>query len=221
MTPKTKQYDSHKHQKGFHYNNLHITLNTQVYNPAEDTFLLLEAIEPYKNDTILEIGTGCGIIALHCAQHGSNVLATDINPYALQLTKQNIIQNHDQIKGTIQLARGNLLDYIRLNTRFNTIIFNPPYLPTTKKETLPGWINYAYDGGITGTKTIETFLHQAPQHLKKKGICYFVGSSLQNQKYLNSTIQTTEMTHTLIAEQLNGDEYIQIHQLQKKKIIRR
>ena len=215
MTTKPNEYNLTMNQKRFHYNNLNITLNNQVYNPAEDTFLLLETIETTKQDTILEIGTGCGLIALHCAQQGSHVLATDINPHALQLTKQNIIQNHDQIKGTIQLARGNLLDYIRLNTRFNIIIFNPPYLPTTKKETLPGWINYAYDGGITGTKTIETFLHQTPQHLKKKGICYFVGSSLQNQKYLKSTIQTTDMTHTLIAEQLIGDEYIQIHQLQK------
>ncbi len=215
MTTNPKVYNSEMNEKGFHYNNLKIQLNNQVYNPAEDTFLLLESIKPTKHDTILEIGTGCGIIALHCAQHGSNVLATDINPYALQLTKLNISQNHNQIKGTIQLARGNLLDYIRLTTRFNIIIFNPPYLPTTKKETVPGWINYAYDGGPSGTKTIETFLHQAPQHLEKKGICYFVGSSLQNQKYLHPTIQTTDITHTLITEQQIGDEYIQIHQLQK------
>ena len=216
MTKIPTNYDSFKNHQRFHYNNLNITFNTKVYNPAEDTFLLLETIKPTKHNTILEIGTGCGIIALHCAQQGSNVLATDINPHALHLTKQNISQNHDQINGTIQLARGNLLDFIRPNTRFNIIIFNPPYLPTTKKEKLPSWINYAYDGGPTGTKTIHPFLHQAPQHLEKKGICYFVGSSLQNQKYLTTVIQKTKLKHIILAEQLIGDEYIQIHQLQKK-----
>ena len=141
---------------GFHYKNLYINLDTNVYNPAEDTFLLLDSLKYTSKDKILEIGTGCGIIALSCATKGANVIATDINPIALKLTSQNIKQNHHLLKGTIHLLRGNLFDMLKHNQYFDIIIFNPPYLPTTTKERLKGGINAAYDGGHTGTSIINT-----------------------------------------------------------------
>ena len=201
----------------FHYQNLHIDLNTHVYNPAEDTFLLLESLQYTNNDTILEIGTGCGIIALTCAQKGAHVLATDINPYALHLTQQNIKNNQHLLQGTIILTRGNLFDMIKPHTMFDVIIFNPPYLPTTQQYHLPGWINAAYDGGTTGTAVIKTFLHHLPHHLKPTGHSFFVGSSLQNHKKLITSLKKTVLTHQIVNQQLIGDEYIYIYHVSKNR----
>ena len=196
-------------QPSFHYHNLHITLDTHVYNPAEDTFLLLESIQYTTQETILEIGTGCGIISLVCAYEGATVIATDINPYALHLTQAN----QQILKGEIQLVQGSLFTMIQPDALFDIIIFNPPYLPTTTKEQLPGWINAAFDGGKTGTIVIDEFLQQLPQHLTPTGTAYFVSSSLQKNCHFQSTLQESPLTCRVFNEQLIGDENIQIYQI--------
>jgi release factor glutamine methyltransferase len=197
----------------FHYQDLHITLDTHVYNPAEDTFLLLETIQYTPQDKILEIGTGCGIISLVCSYNGAAVIATDINPYALHLSQKNIKHNQQILKGEIHLVQGNLFTMIQQDVLFDIIIFNPPYLPTTTKQQLPGWINMAYDGGKTGTKVIDEFLQHLSQHLKPTGKAYFVGSSLQKTGHFKEILQNNLVTCRIIKEQTIGDEKIQVYQI--------
>merc|ERR1712018_242390 len=64
-----------------------------VYEPSEDTFILLDAIEteiksknfPENCSLCLEIGTGNGIPAAFLAKHtsGTHILMTDINPFSI------------------------------------------------------------------------------------------------------------------------------------------
>ena len=55
-----------------------------VYDPREDTFLLLRAIEVLSGDrTALEVGCGNGLISLHLSKIGLAVDSTDINDKAL------------------------------------------------------------------------------------------------------------------------------------------
>jgi len=140
--------------KYFHYNDLVIILHPEVYDPAEDTFLLIEAINVAKDDTVLEIGTGCGLIALECARHGANVICTDINPYAIDIAKQNYFKNKYLIKGSFEVRNGDLFSAVKKDEVFDIIIFNPPYLPTHKKDLVGGhgWFDIATNGGIDGIK---------------------------------------------------------------------
>ncbi len=55
-----------------------------VYPPQTDTFLLLKHIRPIAEDVVLELGTGCGVIALHLAQTAKRVVAVDFNPHAVK-----------------------------------------------------------------------------------------------------------------------------------------
>ena len=57
----------------FHYHDLVIETHPEVYDPAEDTFLLLEILKFDFNDTVLELGFGCGLIALDCARRGLHI----------------------------------------------------------------------------------------------------------------------------------------------------
>jgi len=134
------------HPQLFHYNDLTISLHPEVYDPAEDSFLLLESITVSPTDSILELGTGCGLIALACASQGANVVCSDINPYAVQLTRQNIEQNRHLIKGIIEVRQGDLFSVLKKQERFNVIVFNPPYLPTKKNERTGGWFDIATNG---------------------------------------------------------------------------
>lgn len=56
----------------------------------EDTFFFAEHLPISPKESLLEVGAGCGLIAIDCALRGStSVVCTDINPAAVQ----NILHN--------------------------------------------------------------------------------------------------------------------------------
>ena len=63
-------------------------------------------------------------------------------------------------------------------TRFDLILFNPPYLPTSGEEKVPGWLNYAFDGGISGRETLDRFLDEVRDYLKPGGKILVLISSI-------------------------------------------
>jgi release factor glutamine methyltransferase len=58
------------------------------------------------------------------------------------------------------------------------VLFNPPYLPTSEDEKVPGWLNYAVDGGVDGRKDVEPFMQQVSNYLKPHGFILMLISSL-------------------------------------------
>jgi release factor glutamine methyltransferase len=144
----------------------------EIYEPAEDTFLLLKAalLEANPSDWAIEIGCGRALISCELAKKVKCILATDINPHAVRLARYCGI---NAIRA--DLFRG-------LNARFDLIIFNPPYLPTTAEEKLEGWINLAIDGGENGRDIIYRFLEQIKDHLSPEGRSLLLISSLTGLK---------------------------------------
>jgi len=90
-----KLFNKEYKTKIINFNELLILINSEVYDPAEDTFQLIEAIDIKKDYKVFEIGTGCGIIALECAKREADVISSDINPNAVKLAKYNYKQKFD------------------------------------------------------------------------------------------------------------------------------
>lgn len=202
----------------FRYNTLKIFLHDEVYDPAEDTFLLLKTINPRKKDTVLEIGTGTGIIALSCAQKGADVICSDINPYAVTLTQKNIMTNKQRINGLITVRKGSLFDVVEPQERFSLIIFNPPYLPTTQDEYVggSGWFDKAVSGGRTGLQITIQFIKRLPEYLTKNGRAFTVFSSKSPRKMFDDTIEKNHLRHSIVSTQSFTDETLEIHMIIKK-----
>jgi release factor glutamine methyltransferase len=146
-----------------------------VYEPAEDSFLLADAAlkEAKSSMRILEIGTGSGFVSAVLLANLKDIrlVATEINPHAACCAKANAVEvvRTDLFKG---------LKPRSLETRFDLILFNPPYLPTSKEEKIPGWLNYAFDGGISGRGTLEQFLSEVGDYLKPGGEILVLISSI-------------------------------------------
>ncbi len=188
-------------------------IHPEVYDPAEDTFLLLDAIEVHNGDSIFEIGTGCGIIALVCAKKGANVVCSDINPYAVEITKKNIHNNIHLLKGNIDVRRGNMFKVLEKEEKFDIIIFNPPYLPTSSEEKIGGWFDIAVDGGRDGFKLIKLFLKGLSRYLKEDGRGYFISTSFADQKKLESIIKSFKLKSKRIVSQSMGEEELYIYEV--------
>jgi release factor glutamine methyltransferase len=157
-----------------------------VYEPAEDTFLLAEQLRVEKDDTVLDMGTGCGIIAVLAAEKAKGVVAVDINPYAIKCAINNAEMNG--VKETVDFRLGDLFQPIKLNEKFSLILFNAPYLPSEPNEE-KNWIGKAWAGGPDGRKIIDQFLVGAPNFLANGGKIQLVQSSLSD---MNKTLNAFE-----------------------------
>jgi release factor glutamine methyltransferase len=151
-----------------------INTHDNVYIPAEDSYLLAENLEIKPDQSVLEIGTGSGIVAMYASRLSDSITVTDINFDACELARKNFEAN--DIEG-IEILFGNMFEPVE-NRKFDVILFNTPYLPTEEGEVLDDTINYAFDGGLNGRKVIDLFLDEVGNHLNDGGIVQMIQSSL-------------------------------------------
>jgi len=197
----------------FSYNKLTIELHPEVYEPAEDTFQLLETIKINKDERVFEIGTGCGLIALECCRYGADVICSDVNPFAVELAKKNFLVNNSFLSGSYDIRLGNLFDVLTFDDKFDIIIFNPPYLPTKPHEHAggTGWFDLATNGGSDGLNITKRFIEGIHGHLNKNGCAYFVFSSLSDRKKLETYIFKAGFSAKVVNSNRYNDEVIDIY----------
>ncbi|WP_406535974.1 HemK2/MTQ2 family protein methyltransferase [Methanobrevibacter sp.] len=151
-----------------------IDTDDNVYVPAEDSYLLAENLQIKEGQSVLEIGTGSGIVAMYASRLTDKITVTDINFDACELARKNFRQNNIE---NIEILWGNMFEVVE-NRKFDVILFNTPYLPTEDDEVLDNTINYAFDGGLNGRKVIDLFLNEVGNHLNDGGIVQMIQSSL-------------------------------------------
>jgi release factor glutamine methyltransferase len=152
-------------------------VDPEVYEPAEDTFMLADNLEVRQGERVLELGTGCGLLAILAAEAGARVVATDINTVALACAKANALAHG--VADRIDFRLGNLFEPVK-GERFDLVIFNPPYLPVRNDEAIGTPLDLAWEAGPEGRAIIDPFLEGLPNHLIKDGHTLFVQSSLSN-----------------------------------------
>ena len=153
-----------------------------VYEPAEDSFLFAENLTVKRGDIVLDMGTGCGILGILAAEKASRVVAVDINPYSIRCAKENAKLNH--VEDKMFFAQGDLFAPLRVEEKFDLILFNAPYLPTEDGEK-GSWLERAWTGGTTGRKVIDRFISEAAEHLKQEGQIFLMQSTLAD---INETL---------------------------------
>jgi len=110
-------------------------------------------------ETALEIGTGCGVLALRAARHASRVVATDTNPRALNIATFNAALNGIT---DVEWRLGSLFDAVA-GERFDLIFSNPPYVISPDSQFI------FRDGGRRGDALCEEIVRRAPEHLNAGG----------------------------------------------------
>ena len=119
-------------------------------------------------DRALDLGTGCGVQALHLAVHSGHVVATDVNRRALRLAALGCELNE---AAGVELREGSLWDPVA-GERFDLIATNPPFVISP-----PGTDRWVYrDSGLPGDEVVERIVRQAPEHLTPGGWCHVLAN---------------------------------------------
>ncbi|KAI8339545.1 S-adenosyl-L-methionine-dependent methyltransferase [Chlamydoabsidia padenii] len=154
----------------------------KVYEPAEDTFLLLDALEQDQKQLqslqpsiCLEIGSGSGCVTTFLAKtlgEQAVYMTTDLNQHACQITRKTGTKNQVDI----DTVRTNLVDGLlpRLYEKVDILCFNPPYVVTPSEEVGSFGIEASWAGGLDGREVIDQLLPLVSDLLSPKGIFYLL-----------------------------------------------
>ncbi len=181
-----------------------------IYEPQEDSYMLEEQVKKYARGKVLDMGTGSGIQGIAALKNDDveNVLFSDIDPECIT-----------HIKNTVKYKRSrfivsDLFKYVDKKEKFDTIIFNPPYLPEDKYDK-----SLHNVGGKKGYEIIIRFLEQAKSHLEEEGIILLLFSSLSKKSVIDKRLKK-DYVYELISEKSFFMEKLYVYRIIHKKNFR-
>ena len=120
-----------------HFMDLDFSVDERVLIPRPETEELVRwVIEEFRDGvsepSILDVGTGSGCIAISLAKNLSRakVFGLDISEKALEVARQNSVFH----QADIEFLKADILNLQSLDTRFDVIVSNPPYVREQEKR---------------------------------------------------------------------------------------
>lgn len=155
----------------------------------------------------LDLGTGCGVQALHLATHSRHVVATDVNRRATDLTRLTAAINGVDL----DVREGSLFEPVA-GERFDLISTNPPFVVSP-----PEGDRLVYrETGFPGDDVVRRIVTQAPDHLNDDGWCQVLAAWIHEdgvpwQERLASWIEPTGMDAWVVQrERVDLPEYAEM-----------
>jgi len=190
----------------------------RLYEPAEDTFLMLDAIE--KDIQIiqsieplicLEVGPGSGIIITFLATIlGPKIFyfASDKNNHASISTKKCGIEN----KVNINVCTDDLISSLksRLKGSVDILLFNPPYVVTPSAEVGGTSLSSSWAGGENGRQVIDQFLPIATELVSAKGMIYLLVIKENNPDEIMDLMKSFGFESNVVIQRRTGPEYLSV-----------
>jgi len=162
---------------------LEFLVDKNVLIPRQETEILVDSIiNRFKNSThikILDIGTGSGCIAISLKKFlpQARIWALDISEKALAVCIHNASKNEVEISTILFDILGN--DTFPLDTKFDIIVSNPPYVLESEKQLMHKNVTgFEPDGALYVTNSDPLIFYRqisvfAAEHLNANGELYF------------------------------------------------
>lgn len=168
-------------------------VDSNVLIPRFDTEILVErALKEIgeKEARVLDMCTGSGAIAITVALNSkATVVASDISPLALNVARRNALDKCV----SVEFIESDLFD--KIEGKFDYILINPPYIPTSDIETLDAEVKdyepiLALDGGVDGMDVYRKIASEYQNYLNENGV-------LMLEIGINQTEQIKELFGTV------------------------
>lgn len=204
-----------------------------VYEPAEDTFLLSDALDLEIKEfnglfNTVEIGCGSGYVStvfLNLLSENNitdNVHhVVDINKDALAVAKKIIDKNTNN---KVKYVHSDLFsEYKDGNVKFEIIIFNPPYVTTDVEELIDAQnkkdISAAWAGGDRGSEVIYRFIDELKSVINENTVIYLLLSEENNYKEILKRVKEYyDFDYECILKRKAKNENLSVFKFYKNKI---
>lgn len=156
--------------------------------------------------TVVEVGTGSGILSLSAARAGAvSVLALDVNQAAVDAANMNAAKNNLlQVKA----IQSDLFSAIPPGNRFDVIISSPPSFSGEPRDEA----DRAWHAG-PGYRDILALFEQAAERIRPDGRMYVLLSSDTNLTLMDSLIRAAGFTSKQIAQRSIWVEAFYLYEL--------
>jgi len=156
-------------------------VNPSVLIPRDETEILVrKAVEIIKEQhfkSVLDIGTGSGCIACMIAKMtNATVIGADISFEALETAFKNM----EKLKlfNRALFRKSDLFSMIREDEKFDMIVSNPPYIPSSMKKDIQKEVTFEPDTALytndeNGLEFYDKIIKDAPKFLNKSGYLLF------------------------------------------------
>ncbi|KTW31489.1 hypothetical protein T552_00132 [Pneumocystis carinii B80] len=194
----------------------------QVYEPFEDTFILLDALEQdldllRKNSS----GSGCVSVFLQTNIFGPSKslhICTDISLQACEATLETLKINSNCTKTFyLDVIHTDLIEGLYLDNNIDLIIFNPPYVPSESKEIgINKNLGNIWAGGIEGMEVTYRILNSIDKILCAHGLFYLVAISRNKpEKIINFMKTQWNMQSKIVLKRNAGCEQLYVIRFNK------
>ena len=154
----------------FLYRGLVLRLDEGAQAPKAGTLLLARQLPALAHGSVLDLGTGSGLLALLAARSARRVVATDVVEACVRCTWRNALLNGVEVKVDVRL--GDLFAPVTGEV-FDLILTNPPQMPTPPGREVGEDEAAADDGGHDGWAILDRVIREAPVYLKPGGQLVF------------------------------------------------
>ncbi len=214
------------------YSHLSAAHFEDVYEPAEDTFLLLDALEAelpelirMKPSICLEIGIGSGVVStgFAAALKSSGVpcvlIGTDVNSSACRAATSTVRKNDAaDAFDVIRTDCASSLSQSRLRGNVDVVICNPPYVATVSDETGTDGIAAAWAGGDRGRDLTDRVIDLCPSILSKDtGRCYMMVEQCNRPDEVREYAVSKGLKCTELVKRRCGRELLQVLKIEIMK----
>ena len=163
--------------------------NPKVPRTGEFLASLLDANLVSSNHEVLDMGTGSGVGAVFAAKYAARVVAVDINPAAVRCARINALLNG--VENKIDMRQGDLFAPVR-GERFDSILFNPPFLRGVPRDDR--------DKAWRSPDVGERFAAGLRAHLKREGSALVVLSTFGDARHFLDEFSKRDLGISVLAE---------------------
>jgi release factor glutamine methyltransferase len=208
------------------FHNITLKVKAPVLIPRPETEELVEnilkSIPHSATKCILDIGTGTGAISLALlkARPNCSAIAIDVDPAAIALTKENALALG--LSGQLQVELISIQDICFYN-KFDLIVSNPPYIPTSEISSLqPEILQYenrlALVGGEDGGDLARVIIKKSNDMMKLNGELFLELHHSHNRRIVESWLRQAEHRELRLVETIADFAGIhRFHRLRKVK----
>ncbi|XP_068612386.1 methyltransferase N6AMT1 [Brachionichthys hirsutus] len=197
-----------------------------VYEPAEDSFLLIDALEKDAERlqrmspcVCLEVGSGSGVASAFLASllgPSAFYLCTDVNPAAARCTAKTASCNGVSLQPVVTSLVDGLLP--RLRDKVDVLLFNPPYVATPSEEVGGSGIEAAWAGGARGREVTDRLLPVVSRLLSGRGLFYLVAVAENDPGEIVRRLDQAGLVGGAFLSKRAGNERLAVLRFQRRRV---